>query len=822
MAKNLKLQIKNKQLAAALKKKTTPAKKAAAAPAAQEKKKPAEGAFVPKAKKLRSYQQEKKIQEAKEKKLAEEARKAEEEAAKKKAEEEALAAEEARIKEEQLKQEEIIRNNLEAEKRRQEAIAASKKTGSTPKRGTDSREGGAGRPSQAKDAAAAPQFEPAGTRDAHKDKKPHEKSKTDYSKGKDPRSSKRNAFQQAFNKRGGTGDDDQWLRRRPYRRTKQKVDPETIIRPKELTVQLPITVKDLAAKMKIKSGDLIAKLFASGMVLRLNDYIDDDTTLEFAGSEFDCEITVDTTVEERLKVTDKTVAEEIAATDSKKLTKRPPVIAFMGHVDHGKTSIIDSLRESNVAGGESGAITQHIGAFRCETSQGSITILDTPGHEAFSAIRERGATVTDIVVIVVAGDEGIKAQTEEAITKAQDEKVPMIFALNKCDKPGFNPENIYRQMADLNLLPEAWGGEVTTINCSAKTKQGLDELVEILALQADMLELKANPKADARGSVIESELHKGFGATATLLVQNGTLKRNDALVFDEVYGRVKTMHDEHNKPLKEAGPSTAVSISGLSDIPSAGSEFIVVKSEKEARKLCEERASFEKRAQLRQKSAHDLDKLMQRQADLKELKVLNVMLKADVQGSLEAVRDSLKKIHSEKAEINIISESVGSVAESDLEHASAAGAIIFGFHTHMESHAEPLRKKMGVQVKLHDIIYHLVDDARECLRLTLDKIRQETEIGSAEIKATFKSSHLGIIAGCQVADGIIKRNSYAKLEREGEVIWEGSIASIKRNKDDAKEVSKGLECGILLKGFSTYEVGDIIRAYDVTYVEQEL
>ncbi len=610
----------------------------------------------------------------------------------------------------------------------------------------------------------------------------------------------------------------QWRKKRPLKR---HVQEDVTIRPSQLKVRLPIAIKDLAVEMKLKSSQLVQKLFLQGVVATLNDLLEDETTVQLLGNEFGCEITIDTSEEERLRITDKTVKEEILGTDADLLTTRPPVVAFMGHVDHGKTSLIDAIRKSNRAAAEAGAITQHIGAFLCTTPVGNISILDTPGHEAFSAMRARGADVTDIVVLVVAGDEGIRQQTLEAIQRALEAKVTIVVAINKSDKPNFNAENVYRQLADQNLLPESWGGQTITVNCSAVTGEGIPQLLEMLALQAEVLELKANQTARARGRVLESEMHKGMGAVATILVQNGTLKLGDALVFDEYFGRVKTMRDEFMRELQEAGPSTPVAITGLSGLPEAGQEFIVVKSEKEAREIAEDRRQGLRLVSHAQKKKVSMESLLLQASEMSK-KVLTLIIRADVQGSLEALKTALEKITSSKAEINIISAGVGEITESDVQLAAASKGVILGFHTAVEGHAETFIKQLGIQVRLHDIIYHAVDDIKQLLLDLLDKIAQETDKGKALVIATFKSSHLGVIAGCQVTEGTITRNNQMRVMREGSMIWKGSIASLKRVKEDVREVTKGLECGILLNGFTDFREGDILEAFEVTYITQEL
>lgn len=618
----------------------------------------------------------------------------------------------------------------------------------------------------------------------------------------------------------GEGEDEKWRKKRAHK-TRAPQYEEPVLRPTSLKIRLPISIKDLAVEMKLKSSELVQKLFMQGVILTLNDFLDDETTVQFLGSEFGCEITIDTAEEDRIQITKKTIQEEIKATDPNLLVIRPPVVTFMGHVDHGKTSLIDAIRKSNIAGGEAGAITQHIGAFRCKTPVGDLTILDTPGHEAFSSMRTRGAEVTDIVVLVVAGDEGMREQTLEALAQAKAANVTIVVAINKCDKPGFNVENVYRQLSEVELLPEAWGGKTITINTSAMTGQGIQELLEMLALQAEVLELKANPQARARGTVLESEMHKGMGAVTTVLVQNGTLKTGDAIVFDQLWGKVKTMQDEHGAALREAPPSTPVKITGLSGLPEAGDPFIVVKNEREARDIAETRAVGQKQMTLQQKKAPVLESLMKKEGKVAK-KLLKLIIRGDVQGSVEALKTSLMKIHSDKVDLEIIAAGVGEITESDAELASASNAVILGFHTQVESHASGLIKELGVTLRLHDIIYHAIEDVKVVMTGLLDKIEEEKEIGKAEVKAVFKASQLGNICGCQVTEGSIFRNNRIRVVRGGQIIWRGGIASLKRIKEDVREVKKGFECGILLDGFNEAAPGDILQAYEITYRAQEL
>ena len=611
-----------------------------------------------------------------------------------------------------------------------------------------------------------------------------------------------------------------WRKRRVYK-PKRRMEEQVVIRPKEIAVRLPITIKDLAHEMKLKASQLIAKLLMNGVTLTLNDFLDDETVVQLLGNDFDCNVKIDTSEQERIQITDRTIRQEIASTPQGSIVIRPPVVTFMGHVDHGKTSLIDAIRKSNRVATEAGAITQHIGAFKVDTKAGGVTILDTPGHEAFSEMRSRGANVTDIVVLVIAGDEGIKAQTEEAIHQAHEAKVPILVALNKCDKPTFDAQKVYRELADRELLPEAWGGTTITVNCSAVSGQGINELLEMIALQAEILELRADPNSRARGTVLESEMHKGLGAVATVLVQNGTLRKNDAIVFGYFSGHIKTMQDDYGRQIDEAAPSTPVKITGLSELAEAGEEFVVVKNEKEARELAEDRVAGHKRSLMQTAKISSLDRMMAKK-ESGEKKILPVILRADVQGSIEALKNSLLKIHSDKVRLEIVNDDVGEISESDISLAAASKATIIGFHTRIESRADDLIKQKNVQVVQHDVIYHLIDDVKELMRKLLDKIEQENDTGAALVKAVFRSSQLGAIAGCQITDGIIKRTFFVRQLRNGNIIWKGKIASLKRQKEDVKEVSKGLECGILLEGRTDIKEGDILQAFEITYLEQEL
>lgn len=612
-------------------------------------------------------------------------------------------------------------------------------------------------------------------------------------------------------------DEGAWVRKKKRLKTKQTAEEDTTIRPATLKIRVPVSIKSLAAAMKLKTAQLITVLFKQGLVLTLNDVLDDETTIQLLGHEFNCEIEIDTTEQDKIQITDQTLDKEISDDKSANLIIRPPVVTFMGHVDHGKTSLIDAIRKSNRVAYEAGAITQHIGAFQCKTSHGLITILDTPGHEAFSAMRSRGAHVTDIVILVVAGDEGIKEQTIEALNQAKAANVTIIVALNKSDKENFDPEPIYRGLSDQGLIPEQWGGSTIIVNCSAKTGAGISDLLELVALQSEVLELKANPTVRARGTVLESEIQKGMGGVATLLVQNGTLNVGDAVVFDHHYARIKTMINDIGQTVQHAPPSTPIEITGMSGLPDAGSEFIVVKSEKEAKEISEMRSREFHIDRLTVNKAKIRENFLENKDTQVNKKILNLILRADVQGSLEAVKQSLKKIESKKIDIHIVSAGVGEVTESDIQLAKTSNSTIIGFHTYIESHAEELMKSVNVTIKMPKIIYEAVDQVKELMINKLDKVAEEIDKAKIEIKAIFKASRYGKIAGCTVLNGLVARNHKCRLMRNGKEVWKGAIASLKREKDDVKEVKKGMECGIVLDGYQDFEVGDIIESFEVIY-----
>jgi translation initiation factor IF-2 len=508
------------------------------------------------------------------------------------------------------------------------------------------------------------------------------------------------------------------------------------------------------------------------------------------------------------------------------LRPRPPVVTFMGHVDHGKTSLLDYIRKSHVAAGEDGGITQHIGAYQVEREGRLITFLDTPGHEAFTAMRARGANLTDIAVIVIAADDGIMPQTKEAIQHAQAAKVAMIVAINKCDLRGANPDRVKRQLQQLGLTPEDWGGDLICCNVSAATGDGLDNLLEMILLQADIMELKANPRRRAQGYVIEAQLEAGMGPTATVLVTNGTLKLNDSLVSGNTYGRVKALINDRGAKVRTAEPSAAVKVLGLTSVPEPGSEFVVYANDKEARSIAEQRVE---EARLRELKAAQqapageltLESLLQEQAG-SDKRVLHVILKTDVQGSLEAIQSSIESIKSEKVEIDIISTGVGGITENDVLLASASKAVILGFHVAKEHGAGAAAKRNGVEIRLYSIIYEMLDDVRNLMAGLLDPIIKEHVHGQAQIRAIFDMGKRGKVAGCMCTKGKVTLKGRVRVRRRDEILYEGRIQTLRRFQNEASEVREGQECGIVLDHFTGFTEGDTIESYDVEKVVQAL
>lgn len=579
-----------------------------------------------------------------------------------------------------------------------------------------------------------------------------------------------------------------------------------------------ITVGELAKRMGVKANDLIRELMQQGQMVTINHPLDFETAAILA-SEFNYEV-------ENIAFDEETILEKSDVLDTdeeskENLTERPPVVTIMGHVDHGKTSLLDAVRMANVTEGEAGGITQHIGAYEVEVSGRKIAFLDTPGHEAFTAMRSRGAQVTDIVILVVAADDGVMPQTKEAINHAKAAGVPLIVAVNKIDKPDANPDRVKQELAEFELVPEDWGGDTIFVEVSAKQQTNLDQLLEMILLQAEVLELKANSDKKAKGTVVEARLDKGRGPVATILVQEGTLKTGDPIVAGTYYGRVRTMDDDHGKAIPEAGPSCPVEVTGLSGVPDAGDTLHAVEDEKTAKEVAQHRQQKLREAEMAKSSKVSLDQLYAQiqEGDVKELKVI---IKADVQGSVEAVKDALNKLSTDACRLVVIHTAVGGIIESDITLASASNAIVLGFNVRPESKATNLAEKEGVDIRLYNIIYDAVDDIKNAMEGLLAPTFKEKAMGRVEVRDTFHVSKVGTIAGCYVLDGKIVRNAKARLVRDNIVIWEGNLSSLKRFKDDVREVQSGYECGIGLENYNDIKVGDIIEAYEMEEVRSTL
>ncbi|EAC2515280.1 translation initiation factor IF-2 [Listeria monocytogenes] len=598
--------------------------------------------------------------------------------------------------------------------------------------------------------------------------------------------------------------------------------PPTPPKPKELPEKIvfseSLTVAELAKKLYREPSELIKKLFMLGVVATINQSLDKDA-IELICDDYGVQ------VEEEIKVdvTDLDVYFENElneAVDESKLVERPPVVTIMGHVDHGKTTLLDSLRNTKVTLGEAGGITQHIGAYQLEIHDKKITFLDTPGHAAFTAMRARGAQITDITILVVAADDGVMPQTIEAINHAKAAGMPIIVAINKIDKPQANPDRVMQELTEYELVPEAWGGDTIFAPISAKFGEGLENLLDMILLVSEVEELKANPDRRAIGSVIEAELDKGRGPVATLLVQDGTLNIGDPIVVGNTFGRVRAMVNDLGRRVKKVGPSTPVEITGLNDVPQAGDRFVVFEDEKTARNIGETRAS---RALVAQRSATNrvsLDNLFEHMK-AGEMKEVNVIIKADVQGSVEALAASLRKIDVEGVNVKIIHTAVGAINESDITLAAASNAIVIGFNVRPTAQAREAAENESVDIRLHRVIYKAIDEIEAAMKGMLDPEFQEKIIGQAQVRQTINVSKVGTIAGCYVTDGKITRDSGVRIIRDGIVVFEGEIATLKRFKDDAKEVAKGYECGITVQNFNDIKEDDVIEAYVMEEIERK-
>jgi translation initiation factor IF-2 len=587
-----------------------------------------------------------------------------------------------------------------------------------------------------------------------------------------------------------------------------------------ITIELPssITVRDLARTINSSPIEIIKSLMANGVMANINQQIDFDTAAVVAaemGYEANLE-TSETAVEGdggEIPLWRRLIANE----NPKDLVNRPPVVTILGHVDHGKTTLLDAIRHTDVAGGEAGGITQHIGAYQVEHSGRTITFLDTPGHAAFTAMRARGAQGADIVILVVAADDGVMPQTREAAAHAKAAHVPIIVAMNKIDKPNADPDRVKQQLAEIGLVPDDWDGDTIIVPISAKQKRGLDDLLEAISLVSDNMDIKANPKGKVMGTVIEAERDKAKGVLATLLVQNGSLEMGDVVVAGIAYGRLRALFDFHGRKLRKAGPSSPVSVMGLNDVPSAGDIFQVVASERDARVIVEERLQAQQRAATEPKAALTLEQLFDKfQAG--ELRELRLIVKADVQGSLEPIVSSLNELSKGVITIHILYAETGNIGENDIMLASASNAIVIGFNVVADGAAHRLADSEGVSIRLYDIIYRLTEDIEKALKGMLEPEEKETVIGHAEVRALFKISKLGNIAGCRVTDGEIRRNTRMRILRHGENIYEGPVSSLRHLQDDVREVRAGFDCGVGVKGFDEFEVGDVLEAYTIEKV----
>jgi len=598
-------------------------------------------------------------------------------------------------------------------------------------------------------------------------------------------------------------------------------EPQPITR--SITITEGISVKDLAEKLGIRAKDLIARLLGRGVFATINQTLDAELASEMARF-----FGADTNVISFEEQAAKEVSEASSGDDAGvEVVPRPPVVTIMGHVDHGKTTLLDSIRLTNVAGGEAGGITQHIGAYkvRIQDQQSpaygrEIVFLDTPGHEAFTRMRARGAKATDIVVLVVAADDGVMPQTVEAIDHAHAAEVPIIVAVNKVDKPDALPDRVKKQLADRGLMPEDWGGTTVFVDVSAKQKTNLNLLMEMICLVADLQELKATPERAASGVVLEAKLDRGRGPVATVLVQNGTLRTGDNFVVGNVYGKVRAMFDDRGAQLEQAPPSTPVEILGMEGLPQAGDQFIVVADRDKARGVSEYREQKAREATLAKSSRVSLEGLAE-QLKTAGTKELNIILKADVGGSVEVLTDLLGKLSNDKVRLRVLRSGVGAITESDVLLASASNAIIIGFNVRPERKAQELAEQDKVDIRLHSIIYELQDEMKRAMTGLLEPTIKETYQGRAEVRDTFRIPKVGTVAGCQVSDGIIKRDSEVRLLRDNVVVFKGKVASLRRFKDDASEVRNGMECGISIANYGDIKVGDVIEAFVTERVAAE-
>lgn len=598
-----------------------------------------------------------------------------------------------------------------------------------------------------------------------------------------------------------------------------KVKRQEFTKPVETTVKTVeiyegITVSDLAQKMAVKGAEVVKILFNMGVMATINQSLDQDTAIlivEEMGNKYT--LHNENALEEAVTTVDRSGHKQIS---------RAPVVTIMGHVDHGKTSLLDYIRNARVVDGEAGGITQHIGAYSVKTKKGALTFLDTPGHEAFTSMRARGAKSTDIVILVVAADDGVMPQTEEAIQHAKAAGVPIVVAVNKIDKPEADPDKVIGELAQRDVIPESWGGDVMFANVSAKTGEGVPDLLDAVLLQSEVLELEAFADGNAEGVIVESRLEKGRGPVATALVQNGELKQGDIILCGKEYGRVRAMYNDLGSQIKVAGPSTPVEILGLSGVPAAGDEMIVVENDKKAKDVATQRAQKQKEAKIAQEQALKLSNMFNNMGKDGEQQILKIILKGDVQGSVEAIRETLNKLSTEEVKVDIIASGIGGITSSDVTLAVASTAVIVGFNVRADGAAKKLAESDGVELRYYNIIYDLIDDVKKAMTGLLSPEMKEQIIGIAEVREVYRSSKFGSIAGCMVTEGTVKRTNHIRVLRDNVVIYEGSLESLKRFKDDAAEVKKGMECGIGVKNYNDVRAGDQIEVFEVIEVAKEL
>jgi translation initiation factor IF-2 len=581
---------------------------------------------------------------------------------------------------------------------------------------------------------------------------------------------------------------------------------------RRIKIDEAIVLSELAKRMGIKASEIIKAMMAMGTMATVNQTIDFETAALIAG-EFDYEV-------ERASFEEETLLKQ-ETDDPAKLAPRPPVVTIMGHVDHGKTSLLDVIRKTRISETEAGGITQHIGAYHVRTDKGQIAFLDTPGHEAFTAMRARGAQVTDIVVLVVAADDGVMPQTTEAINHSRAAEVPIIVAINKIDKQNAEPEKVKRELAEIGLTPEDWGGDTIYVNVSAKEAEGIDELLEMILLQAEVLEFKANPDKLASGHVVEAKIDSGRGAVATVLVREGTLRAGDPVVCGMHYGRIRAMLDDQGHQLESAGPSIPVEIVGLSGVPMAGDEFLALKDEKNAKQVSEHRQQKQRSKELAQSSRLSLDKLYERMQE-GEIKDLNLIIKADVHGSIEALNDSLTKLSNDEVNVNVVHSASGTIAESDISLATVSNAIIIGFNVRPSPKVQSLANEENVDMRFYNVIYDVIKDVKNAMVGMMASTFEERVMGTAEVREVFQIPKIGNIAGCYVTDGKMERGQRMRLLRDGVVVFEGKNSSLRRFKDDVKEVQTGYECGIGIENFNDIKVGDTIDCYYLEEIRPEI